>query len=159
MVLDSFSTLAVLAVLVTIATSIGVLGLIESSYAAAYLNILLFVAYRPFYYTVVSDYCAKVFGVETFGKVYGSVICLAGLFNFSQAALDAITYKLCDGDPRPANAVLLAAAVAVGLALVGFVHNQGRRERREMLKREARGARGSSGEQCLWPEGAGYGCI
>ena len=145
--------------LVTIATSIGVLGLMENSYVAAYLNILLFVTYRPFYYTVVSDYCAKVFGVETFGKVYGSVICLAGLFNFSQAALDTITYKLCDGDPRPANAMLLAAAVAMGLALVVFVRNRGRKVRRETLGREARGARASSEGQCLWPEGAGYGSL
>jgi hypothetical protein len=147
----------VLTVLVSIATTIGVLGLIENSYLAAYINVLLFVAYRPFYYTVVSDYCAKVFGVETFGKVYGAVICLAGLFNFSQAALDTITYRLCGGDPRPANAVLLAAAVVVGVALVAFVRNRGREERREILKQEARAAR--EGGECLWPEGAGYGSV
>jgi MFS family permease len=156
-VLDSFSTLTVLSVLVTIATAIGVLGLIENSYVAAYLNILLFVAYRPFYYTVVSDYCAKVFGVATFGKVYGTVICLAGLFNFSQAGLDMITYKLCGGDPRPANVVLLSVAIVVGLALVLFVRNRGRAARRKMLGEEARGARGEG--QSLWPEGATYGSV
>ncbi|KAI5844935.1 major facilitator superfamily domain-containing protein [Tricharina praecox] len=141
MVLDSLSTLTVLTVLVCIASTIGVLGLVENSTLTAYANILLFVAYRPFYYTVVSDYCAKVFGIATFGKVYGTVICLAGLFNFSQAGLDAITYVLCDGDPRPANLVLLLAAVVVGIALLLFVRSKGREARRQLLGEEARMAR------------------
>jgi len=158
-VLDTVSTLTVLIILVTCAAAIGTLGLIENSYAAAYLNILLFVAYRPFYYTVVSDYCAKVFGVATFGKVYGAVICLAGLFNFSQAGLDAITYRLCGGDPRPANGVLLVAAVVVGAALVVFVWRRGKKAaRRRRLGEQAQRARGQ--EQRLWPDGesvGGYG--
>ena len=161
MVLDTFSTLTVLTVLVTSATTIGVLGLLESSHVAAYANVVLFCAYRPFYYTVVSDYCAKVFGVATFGKVYGAVICLAGLFNFSQALLDAITYRLCDGDPRPANAVLLGAAIVVGAALISFVWKRGKAERRKLLGAEARRARGE--EQRLWPQqmggDAGYGAV
>jgi len=157
LLLDSLSTLTVLTVLVLTASTIGVLGLIENSTLAAYANILLFVAYRPFYYTVVSDYCAKVFGVATFGKVYGAVICLAGLFNFSQAGLDAITYVLCGGDPRPANLVLLVAAVAIGVALLLFVRARGREARRRLLGDEARMARAES--QCLWPEGAGYGSV
>jgi hypothetical protein len=158
-VLDSLSTFTVLTILVSIATTIGVLGLIECSYAAAYLNIILFVAYRPFYYTVVSDYCAKVFGVATFGKVYGAVICLAGLFNFSQAGLDAMTYQLFDGDPRPANALLLSAAVLVGVALILFVRAKGRKQRKNSLKAEARAVRERGEAQNLWPEGTNYGSV
>lgn len=157
MVLDSLSTLTVLTVLVCIASTIGVLGLVENSTLTAYANILLFVAYRPFYYTVVSDYCAKVFGIATFGKVYGTVICLAGLFNFSQAGLDAITYVLCDGDPRPANLVLLLAAVVVGIALLLFVRSKGREARRQLLGEEARMAREEN--QSMWLEGARYGTM
>lgn len=139
MVLDSFSVLTVLTILVSVATTIGVLGLIENSWFAAYANILLFVAYRPFYYTVVSDYCVKVFGIATFGKIYGAVICLAGLFNFSQAAMDTVTYRMFEGDPRPVNAVLLGLAVAVGVALVGWVKVKGKDVRRKKLSEEAMG--------------------
>lgn len=158
-ILDSLSTLAVLSILVTVATIIGILGLIECSHVAAYINILLFVLYRPFYYTVVSDYCAKVFGVATFGKVYGAVICLAGLFNFSQAGLDAMTYKLFGGDPRPTNLILLGAAATVGVALILFVRAKGRKQRKNLLKEEARQVRERGETQSLWPEGNGYGAV
>lgn len=136
-VLDSLPTLTVLTTLVTIASAIGVFGIIPNSWFAAYANILLFCAYRPFYYTVVSDYCAKVFGVKTFGKIYGSVICMAGMFNLTQAGLDALVYKVFNGDPRPVNGGLLGLAVVVGLALCGFVAKEGRKARRRMLSEEA----------------------
>lgn len=160
-VLDSFSVLTVLSILVTTATTIGILGLIPSSYVAAYANILLFVAYRPFYYTVVSDYCVKVFGIKTFGKIYGAVICLAGLFNFSQAAMDTYTFRDLGGDPRPVNAALLAVAVVTGLALVCWVRAKGWEVRRKRLGDEARAACES---ERLWDEEAvdevgGYGTI
>jgi hypothetical protein len=61
------------------------------------------------------------------------------------------------GDPRPANLVLLGAAVVVGVALVMFVRARGRKTRKNMLKEEARAARSES--QSLWPEGAGYGTV
>jgi MFS family permease len=51
--LDNSSTTFVLATLVTIATMIGVLGVIPEMWAG-YANIALFVVYRPFYYTCVS---------------------------------------------------------------------------------------------------------
>ncbi|KAJ5389079.1 Protein FMP42 [Penicillium cataractarum] len=89
--LDKLRTATVLAILVCVATLIGILGCIPDSMGAAYANIALFVLYRPFYYTAVSDYAAKVFGFQTFGKVYGLVICLAGVGNFAQAGLDAVT--------------------------------------------------------------------
>ena len=53
LVLDNTSTTFVLALLVTIATTIGVLGVIPQTWAA-YANVCLFVIYRPFYYTAVS---------------------------------------------------------------------------------------------------------
>ncbi|KAK5132889.1 hypothetical protein LTR08_008409 [Meristemomyces frigidus] len=123
LVLDHTSTPFVLALLVTLATAIGVLGIIPSPWAA-YSNISLFVLYRPFYYTAVSDYSAKVFGYATFGTVYGLIICLAGLGNFSQAGLDALTHGAFGDDPVPVNVLLLVAAAAVGVALVGFVGRQ-----------------------------------
>ncbi|KAF2006323.1 hypothetical protein P154DRAFT_517957 [Amniculicola lignicola CBS 123094] len=53
LILDNTSTTFCLALLVTIATTIGVLGVIPETWAA-YANICLFVVYRPLYYTTVS---------------------------------------------------------------------------------------------------------
>jgi len=120
LVLDHTSTTFVLGLLVTIATIIGILGCIPTLWAA-YANVSLFVLYRPLYYTAVSDYSAKVFGFETFGKVYGLIICLAGLLNFVQTLLDAITHQVFGNDPIPVNVLLLGLALVVGVALTAFV--------------------------------------
>jgi len=140
LVLDHTSTPFVLGLLVTIATMIGVFGVVPEMWAA-YANICLFVIYRPLYYTAVSDYSAKVFGFATFGKVYGLVICLAGLFNFAQAGLDALTHKTFDNDPIPVNIILLCAALGVGILLVGYVWRKSYTMQRDMLEDEAEEAR------------------
>ncbi|KAB8664805.1 hypothetical protein FH972_026232 [Carpinus fangiana] len=137
LILDNSSTVSVLGLLVGLATAIGALGIVKGSLWAAYANIALFVVYRPLYYTTVSDYAAKVFGFDTFGRVYGLIICVAGLFNFAQSGLDALTIKTFHRDPRPVNIILLCAALAVGAALVIFVGVRARSIRREMLEREA----------------------
>ncbi len=136
LVLDNTSTPFVLGLLVTAATTIGVLGVLPFTWAA-YSNVAIFVLYRPLYYTAVSDYAAKVFGFHTFGKVYGLIICLAGLLNFSQSALDAMTHKAFHGDPIPVNIILLAIALVVGIALVGYVSRKSRTLGIERLEEEA----------------------
>ncbi|KAI7158796.1 MFS general substrate transporter [Hortaea werneckii] len=141
LILDKTSMPFVLGLLVTIATAIGVLGIVEDSLPAAYANVALFVVYRPFYYTAVSDYAAKVFGFVTFGKVYGLIICLAGLFNFAQAGLDALTHGVFANNPVPVNLILLVAAAVVGVALVGHVLRQSYTMQRERLEEEAEEAR------------------
>lgn len=139
--LDHTSTLTVLFTLVTVATSIGVLGIIPEMWAA-YANICLFVLYRPFYYTAVSDYTAKVFGFKTFGTVYGTIICLSGLFNFSQSGLDYLLHQTFRGNPIPVNVLLMGLGFAVGVALVVYVGYQARGLRRKMLELEAERAVG-----------------
>jgi hypothetical protein len=52
-ILDNFSTAAVLSLLVGIATVIGIFGMVPHMWGA-YVNICLFVVYRPLYYTTVS---------------------------------------------------------------------------------------------------------
>ncbi|KAK5110569.1 hypothetical protein LTR62_005762 [Meristemomyces frigidus] len=151
LVLDHTSTTFVLALLVSIATTIGVLGVLPELWAG-YANIVLFVLYRPLYYTAISDYSAKVFGFETFGKVYGFIICLAGVFNFSQQGLDALTHGLMKGDPVPVNVGLLVIAFVVGALLVGFVGRKSWTMQRDELEEEAEGA----GEVAM-PEGQGRG--
>ena len=136
LVLDNFSTTFVLALLVTVATAIGVLGVLPYLWAA-FANIALFVLYRPLYYTAVSDYAAKVFGFHTFGKVYGLIILTAGLLNLSQAGLDALTHKVFHRNPLPVNLVLLVAVLIVGVGLVGFVWYQSKHMKRDYLEEEA----------------------
>lgn len=124
--LDHFGTVVVLAALVSTGTLIGVLGVLPYTWAA-YGNIILFVLYRPFYYTAVSDYSAKVFGFRTFGTVYGLIICLSGLFNFSQSGLDVLFHQTFHGNPVPVDIMLLLLGLIIGVALVSFVAVQVRR--------------------------------
>jgi len=136
LVLDNTSTLFVLSALVAIATTIGILGCLPYTWAA-YSNICLFVLYRPFYYTTVSDYSSKVFGFSNFGTVYGLIICLAGLFNFSQSGLDFLLHKAFHGNPIVVNIMLLVAALVVGIALCMYVGIRAYQMRREGIVHEA----------------------
>lgn len=140
LVLDNTSTPFVLGLLVTIATMIGALGVIPQVWAG-YANVILFVLYRPLYYTAVSDYAGKVFGFQTFGRVYGLIICLAGILNFLQYPLDTLTHKKFKGDPLPVNFALLVLALGVGIVLVGYVWRRSRSMHREALEGEASGER------------------
>lgn len=118
--LDHVSTVLVLSALVACGTLIGILGVLPYEWAA-YAGIILFVLYRPFYYTAVSDYSAKVFGFRTFGTVYGLIICLSGLLNFSQSGLDVLFHQTFNGNPVPVDIMLLVIGLAIGVALVVFV--------------------------------------
>lgn len=77
--------------------------------------------------TILSDYATKVFGFATFGRVYGTIICLSGLVNFSQYGLDTLTHETFNENPIPINAALAIAGFIVGVFLVGFVTMKGRR--------------------------------
>lgn len=138
-ILDKTSTPFALGTLVFFATVIGVLGCLPYMWAAI-ANICLFVIYRPFYYTAVSDYSSKVFGFQTFGRVYGLVICLAGLFNFVQSPLDALTHIQFGLNPIPVNLILLGLAVTVGTSLVAYTALKSRNIKRETLEQEAEDA-------------------
>jgi len=116
-------------------------------------TVVLFVLLRPLYYSAMSyvhllplnvtkiysrltkqtfsDYATKVFGFATFGRVYGAIICLAGLVNFSQYWLDSLTHSHFGGNPLPINVGLTIAGSVVGVILVGFVSSAGRRLRAE----------------------------
>ncbi|KAF2119749.1 major facilitator superfamily domain-containing protein [Lophiotrema nucula] len=153
LILDNTSTPFCLGLLVTLATAIGVLGVIPQTWAA-YANVCLFVIYRPLYYTTVSDYAAKVFGFATFGKVYGLIICLAGIFNFAQSALDALTHKAFNNNPLYVNLILLLVALLVGIVLVGYVWRKSWKIHRENLEEEAEATR-----ETLMPGANGTGSV
>ncbi|AEO53517.1 hypothetical protein MYCTH_2106347 [Thermothelomyces thermophilus ATCC 42464] len=107
-VLDHTSTPTVLAALVFFATAIGVLGVIPRSPPGRLRQ------RHP------------VFGFETFGTVYGTVIALSGVLNFAQEGLDWLFERRFGGDPVPVNVLLLLLGLAVGVTLVGFVCSKAR---------------------------------
>lgn len=72
-----------------------------------------------------------MFGFATFGRVYGTIICLSGLVNFSQYWLDSLTHGRFNGNPVPINVALVIAGFVVGVVLVGFVSVAGWRLRNE----------------------------
>lgn len=72
------------------------------------------------------DYAAKVFGFETFGRIYGTIICFAGVTNFAQSGLDALTYGPLDGNPTPINIAMGVSGGIVGIALTAYVYINGR---------------------------------
>ncbi|OJD16046.1 hypothetical protein AJ78_03759 [Emergomyces pasteurianus Ep9510] len=126
LILDRTSSITILATLVGCSTLIGILGCIPNSLPAAYANITLFTLYRPFYYSSISDFAAKVFGFQTFGKVYGLMICLAGVGNFLQVPLDVLTLRLFRRNPTPVNILLTIVTSVAGALLVLFVGWQAR---------------------------------
>lgn len=73
-----------------------------------------------------------MFGFATFGRVYGTIICLSGLINLSQTGIDALTKSTFDGNPIPVNTFLAGTGFIVGSALVIFVGVQGHRLRKKL---------------------------
>lgn len=122
--LDNLSVPIALLIIVGLTTIIGVLNSLPFMWAA-YTTVCLFVVLRPLYYSAMSDYSVKVFGFATFGRVYGTIICLSGLVNFSQYGIDSLTLDLLHGNPTPVNIVLATAGFLVGTVLVLFVLQQG----------------------------------
>jgi multisubunit Na+/H+ antiporter MnhC subunit len=78
-----------------------------------------------------------VFGFATFGRVYGTIICVAGVVNFSQIALDSLTHGPFGGNPIPVNVIMTAFGLVIGVALVAFTRIEGNRLMREQRKEDA----------------------
>lgn len=136
LVLDNMSTLHTLTMLTAISVLIGILGLLPTQWAA-YSGIAMLVVYRPFYYTAVSDFCAKVFGFETFGTVYGAIICFSGFCNLLQSVLDSATHKTFNLNPTPVNGILVLLTLVFGALLIGYVKSQTMETRKIQLVNEA----------------------
>ncbi|EJS44178.1 fmp42p [Saccharomyces arboricola H-6] len=122
--LDHTNTLTTLTVLFTTSTAIGIFGLIPNSFTWNLIGIALLVVYRPFYYTVVSDYSSKVFGFETFGTVYGLLSCICGIFNMSQNLLDRWTHTTFNMNPFPINLTLVIFTVLFSVIITLYIRAQ-----------------------------------
>lgn len=132
MFLDNFSTVVVLSALLIVSILIGLFGLF-GIFTIGIINVCFFVAYRPFFYTAVSDFCAKVFGFDTFGTVYGAIICFSGVFNFAQSALDKATHNSFNMNPTPINVILLITTVVIGLITLTYVEHQAKLYRQKKM--------------------------
>ncbi|KAK9240794.1 major facilitator superfamily domain-containing protein [Lipomyces kononenkoae] len=137
--LDHYSMAVALGVLLGMGTTMGILGNF-ASIIAAYGNIGIFVIYRSLFYTAASDYSAKVFGFETFGKVYGLIATISGVFNFAQSAFDHLTHEVLGRDPRPVNIGLLILSTSIGSLWVWYVASQTKKIKRSALEAEAQRA-------------------
>ncbi|SMN22090.1 similar to Saccharomyces cerevisiae YMR221C FMP42 Putative protein of unknown function [Maudiozyma saulgeensis] len=137
MILDNMKTLNVIKLLGYISVLVGGLGIITHSFTFNLVGIILFALYRPFYYTVVSDYCSKVFGFTTFGTVYGLLTCLCGIFSISQNLLDKWTHEHFNMDPRPVNIFIVGMTIIFGLALEKYMQYQLKRRTTEEASRES----------------------
>jgi hypothetical protein len=64
----------------------------------------------------------------------GAMICLAGVFNLIQEALDhLVNSDIFNGNPVPVDLGLLASSVVVGCSIWGYVGVQSRRMKNAML--------------------------
>ncbi|KAI8291056.1 hypothetical protein K4K60_003526 [Colletotrichum sp. SAR11_57] len=125
--LNNLSVPTTFGVLTVLIVAIGLLNCLPFVWAG-HATIVVFVVFRPLYYSAISlsDYATKVFGFATFGRIYGTIVCVSGLINFSQSGLDALTHGPLGGDPTPVNITLGAAGTVVGLILTVFVAIKGR---------------------------------
>lgn len=139
LLLDNLTTLNVLWLLSIISVTVGICGCL-SWLPATYFGIILMVLYRPFYYTAVSDFCAKVFGFETFGTVYGTIICFSGICNILQQVMDKITHTTFHQNPIPINALLTSLTVLFAALILGYVVSQENAMKRQNLELEAQEA-------------------
>ncbi|ODV80063.1 uncharacterized protein CANTADRAFT_5736 [Suhomyces tanzawaensis NRRL Y-17324] len=139
LILDNFTTLTVLIILTIVSVVIGLLGLV-AWLPGTYAGILLLVVYRPFYYTAVSDFCAKVFGYDNFGTIYGTIIAFSGVCNILQQVMDKLTHEVFNLNPLPINAFLTAITAIFGVTLIGFVRSQELDMKRKSLEFEAQEA-------------------
>lgn len=83
------------------------------------------------------DYATKVFGFATFGRIYGTVICVSGLAQLVQPTLDAAMHGPLHEDPVPLNVAFAVSGTAIAAALTGFV----------FVKTRANAAAGKQGEE------------
>lgn len=136
LLLDNLKTVQILMILLSTSLVIGICGLFQNFYLNL-IGIFLLVVYRPFYYTTVSDYSAKIFGFNTFGQVYGLMMCTAGLINYTQTYLDLFTKTFYKSNPTPINMMLISLTVIFGSWLILYMKSQEKSIERKSLENEA----------------------
>ncbi|ROW09319.1 hypothetical protein VPNG_05863 [Cytospora leucostoma] len=113
-----YGTLGVLTGLIVV---LGVLNCVSALWAG-YATVVTFVLFRPLYYSAMSDYATKVFGFATFGRIYGTITCVAGVGQFVQPVLDALTHGPLHNNPIPVNLFFAAVGSVLSAAFTLFVY-------------------------------------
>jgi multisubunit Na+/H+ antiporter MnhC subunit len=85
-----------------------------------------------------SDYAVKVFGLNTFGTIYGTIVCISSLLTFTQSAMQELTHEAFHDNPIPVNLALAGFGLVIGVALVTFVAVAGKHVQHEVLEEEER---------------------
>ncbi|EJD54139.1 hypothetical protein AURDEDRAFT_141988, partial [Auricularia subglabra TFB-10046 SS5] len=111
----------------------GLLGTVPNVTAQA-LNVLLFVVFRPVMYTYVNDYCAKVFGFETFGTVLGLSSLLSGTFGLVLRPIDLAVAGPLRGNYTPVNIAGILAGLVTSAALIWVIRQAALRPGRIRLR-------------------------
>ncbi|KNC98613.1 uncharacterized protein SPPG_06294 [Spizellomyces punctatus DAOM BR117] len=112
--LDNFSFKISFVVLWIFGLSFGILSLVPNV-PLQYLSVAIFVLKRPLLYTIGNDFCAKTFGFVTFGRLYGIMNVLAGLFSMLQYLFNYVALDLMNGHFWAVN---LSLTVVTGLLLI-----------------------------------------
>lgn len=76
-----------------------------------YITITLFVLLRPLVYALAGDYCSRTFGPLTFGRIYGTMNLLGGLFNLLQHPLISLALEHQGGHFGVSNGIILGLNV------------------------------------------------
>lgn len=110
------------------------------------------------------DYATKVFGFATFGRIYGTMICVSGVGQLVQPALDALTHGLLENDPVPVNMVFGAVGITISTALTLYVYvktreNEEKEEEEEGETEDERRALLNGDGNGDWVGGREYGAI
>merc|ERR1712196_425406 len=71
----------------------------------------LYTSYRAFLYSVMAAFAADRFGMQTSGRIQGTVFTIAGIFNLIQYGLVALVQGPLEGDPFYLNVGQLVALV------------------------------------------------
>ncbi|TQW01139.1 MFS transporter [Cordyceps javanica] len=120
LLLNSCSVATVLGVMTGGVALMGVLNCFPSV-PAGIATVLVFVTFRPFYYSAVSYTASKIFGFATFGRVYGTVICASGVFNLVQPALESWLNVQLRGNPLLLNIALGIVGTVLAAAFTAYV--------------------------------------
>lgn len=131
LLLDELTTFQVLQIMCSASVLTGFLGCLRSFWLNV-VGMLVLVVYRPFYYSVTTELSAKVFGPITFGRLYGLIMTLSGVFNMLQAVLDRTLHGPLDGNPIPINALLTASTGVVAASLLWYTKHEGTRRLKEL---------------------------
>lgn len=75
-------------------------------------------------YNYVRHIAAKVFGLATFGRVYGTIVCLSGVFNCFQPSVNAITTNLFHGNALPVNIAMGVIGTALAVVFTVYVNTK-----------------------------------